>query len=167
MSILHNERECALLRYRMTPEHCRRTADRKDCVNGDISGMVVTRRVPSPRSVRHLLQVASVSASVVGKRVLHVKHGRSASSRACQTRRELAVLGARLWSLQQATYGTPVHAFRRGYLLKQRWDSVGGGAPSAREPSRLALSLLKVSLHKPRNRRIILLYETAEGLFSQ
>ena len=82
MSILHNDRECALLRYRMTPEHCRRTADRKDCVNGDISGMVVTRRVPSPRSVRHLLQVASVSASVVGKRVLHVKHGRSASSRA-------------------------------------------------------------------------------------
>ena len=66
----------------MTPEHCRRTADRKDCVNGEISGMVVTRRVPSPRSVRHLLQVASVSASVVGKRVLHVKHGRSASSRA-------------------------------------------------------------------------------------
>ena len=101
--------------------------------------MIVTRRVPSPRSLRHLLQVASVSASVVGKRVLHVKHGRSASSRACQTRRELAVLGARLWSLQQATYGTPVHAFRRGYLLKQRsWDSVGGGAPS-----RLALSLLE------------------------
>ena len=30
--------------------------------------MVVTRRVPSPRSLRHLLQVASVSASVVGKR---------------------------------------------------------------------------------------------------
>ena len=73
----------------MTPEHCRRTADRKDCVNGEISGMVVTRRVPSPRSVRHLLQVTSVSASVVGKRVLHVKHGRSASSRA-SLRRELA-----------------------------------------------------------------------------
>ena len=50
--------------------------------------MVVTRRVPSPRSVRHLLQVASVSASVVGKRVLYVKHGRSASSRA-SPRREL------------------------------------------------------------------------------
>ena len=50
--------------------------------------MVVTRRVPSPRSVRHLLQVASVSASVVGKRVRHVKHGRSASSRA-SPRREL------------------------------------------------------------------------------
>ena len=48
--------------------------------------MVVTRRVPSPRSLRHLLQVASASASVVGKRVLHVKHGRSASSRARQTR---------------------------------------------------------------------------------
>ena len=53
--------------------------------------MVVTRRVPSPRSVRHLLQVASVSASVVGKRVLYVKHGRSASSRA-SPRRELCVL---------------------------------------------------------------------------
>ena len=35
--------------------------------------MVVTRRVPSPRSVRHLLQVASVLASVVDKRVLYVK----------------------------------------------------------------------------------------------
>ena len=34
--------------------------------------MVVTCRVPSPRSVRHLLQVASVSANVVvGKRVLY------------------------------------------------------------------------------------------------
>ena len=53
--------------------------------------MVVTRRVPSPRSVRHLLQVASVSASVVGKRVLYVKHGRSASSRS-SPRRELCVL---------------------------------------------------------------------------
>ena len=61
--------------------------------------MIVTRRVPSPRSLRHLLQVASVSASVVGKRVLHVKHGRSASSRACQTRRELAVCSA-VWNLQ-------------------------------------------------------------------
>ena len=48
--------------------------------------MVVTRRVPSPRSVRHLLQVASVSAKVVGKRVLYVKHGRSASSRASPRR---------------------------------------------------------------------------------
>ena len=53
--------------------------------------MVVTRRVPAPRSVRHLLQVASVSASVVGKTVLYVKHGRSASSRA-SPRRELCVL---------------------------------------------------------------------------
>jgi len=52
--------------------------------------MVVTRRAPSPRSVRHLLQVALMSANVVGKRVLYVKHGRSASSRARQTRRELA-----------------------------------------------------------------------------
>ena len=80
--------------------------------------MIVTRRVPSPRSLRHLLQVASVSASVVGKRVLHVKHGRSASSRACQTRRELAVLGCGASNMYY------VHAFRRGYLLKQRWDSV-------------------------------------------
>ena len=48
--------------------------------------MVVTRRVPSPRSVRHLLQVTSVSASFVGKRVLYVKHGRSASSRASPRR---------------------------------------------------------------------------------
>ena len=53
--------------------------------------MVVTRRVPSPRSVRHLLQVASVSASVVGKRVLYVKYGRSASSRA-SPRRESEIL---------------------------------------------------------------------------
>ena len=54
--------------------------------------MVVTRRVPSPRSVRHLLQVALVLANIVGKRVLYVKHGRSASSRTRhrQTRRELA-----------------------------------------------------------------------------
>ena len=120
--------------------------------------MVVTRRVPSPRSVRHLLQVALVLANIVGKRVLYVKHGRSASSRTRhrQTRRELAVLGCGASNMYY------VHAFRRGYLLKQRLDSVGGGAPS-----RLALSLLKVSLHKPRNRRIILLYETAEGLFSQ
>ena len=44
--------------------------------------MVVTCRVPSPRSVRYLLQVTSVSASAVGKRVLHVKHRWSASSRA-------------------------------------------------------------------------------------
>ena len=43
--------------------------------------MVVTRRVPSPRSVRHLLQVALVLANIVGKRVLYVKHGWSASSR--------------------------------------------------------------------------------------
>ena len=56
--------------------------------------MVVTRRVPSPRSLRHLLQVASASASVVGKRVLHVKHGRSASSRARQTRRESLLCSA-------------------------------------------------------------------------
>ena len=54
--------------------------------------MVVTRRVPSPRSVRHLLQVALVLANIVGKRVLYVKHGWSASSRTRhrQTRRELA-----------------------------------------------------------------------------
>jgi hypothetical protein len=51
--------------------------------------MVVTRRVPSPRSVRHLLEVASVSATVVGKRVLYVKHGRRASSRASPRRESL------------------------------------------------------------------------------
>ena len=68
---------------------------KKDCANGEISGMVVTRRVPSPSSLRHLLQVASASASIVGKRVLHVKHGRSASSRVRVRRDESLCCGRR------------------------------------------------------------------------
>ena len=43
--------------------------------------MVVTRRVPSPHSVRHLLQVASASANVVGKSCTSSMDG--ARPRAC------------------------------------------------------------------------------------
>ena len=89
--------------------------------------MVVTRRVPSPRSVRHLLQVASVSASVVGKTVLYVKHGRSASSRA-SPRRELCVL-ERSNSVAGLLQFHSAHS--PGHILQKTSNTVGRGLSAA------------------------------------
>ena len=95
--------------------------------------MVVTRRVPSPRSVRHLLQVASVSASVVGKRVLYVKHGRSASSRA-SLRRELVL-----------ERSNSVAADRKWFHLSLHAGWPRGGAPR-RLPKSLEVEPLRVTV---------------------
>ena len=84
------------------------------------AGMVVTRRVPSPRSVRHLLQVASVSASVVGKRV-----------RQAWTERVLACVAAARALLTAVCWrGPTLYTHRKMVHRPKRLGPTGRPAPS-------------------------------------
>ena len=56
--------------------------------------MVVSRRVPSPRSVRHLWRVPSVTLCIVERRACYVKQWLSTTSRARRTEARRAVGGS-------------------------------------------------------------------------
>ena len=79
------------------------TADIKDCANREISGMVVARRVSSPRSVRQQASAADVCKCLRCKRLgcghesMPVKHGLS-TSRDAQDARAQSLLVC--WKLQ-------------------------------------------------------------------